>query len=140
MHTPATVRRFDDVLPLQTDDVADAQSCKAREQSRRPYNRFLARRVRKHLHLVKCQELTPCVGFLGVFQPWGDVLLYPPFLVGLAQDTFQFVQVVVGGGCHHLAFVLRCKREHIGIPRSNHQKCSYRRNTFQSACRLHSNS
>ena len=32
----------------------------------------------------------------------------------LAQDTFQFVQVVVGGGCHHLAFVLRCKREHIG--------------------------
>src|SRR5699024_11764826 len=31
-----------------------------------------------------------------------------------SSDLFQFVQVVVGGGCHHLAFVLRCKREHIG--------------------------
>lgn len=114
VHTPATVRRPDDVLPLQADDVADAQSRKAGKKSRRFYNRLLAWRVGKHLHLVKRQELTPCAGFLGVFQPLGDVLLNPPFLVGLAQDAFQLVQVVVGCGCHHLAFVLRGKGEHIG--------------------------
>ena len=114
VHTPATVRSPDNVLPLQADDVADAQSRKTGEQSRRLYNRLLAWRVGKHLHLVKRQELTPCIGFLGVFQPWGDVLLNPPFLVGLPQDTFQLVQVVVGGGCHHLAFVLRGERKHVG--------------------------
>ena len=42
-----------------------------------------------------------------MFQPWGDVLLYPLLLVSDAEDTFQFVQVVVGGGSHHLAFGLR---------------------------------
>ena len=110
VHTPAAIRRPDDVFPLQTYDVADAQSRKAGEQSRRPYDRLPAGRVGKHFHLVKRQELTPCAGFLGVFQPWGDVLLYPPFLVGLAQDAFQLVKVVVGAGSHHLAFVLRCKR------------------------------
>ena len=42
-----------------------------------------------------------------MFQPWGDVLLYPLFLVGDAKDTFQLVKVVVGGGSHHLALGLR---------------------------------
>lgn len=114
VHTPTAIRRPDDVLPLQADDVADAQSRKAGEQSRRPYNRLLAWCVGKHFHLVKRQELTPRAGFLGVFQPCGDVLLNPPFLVGLSQDAFQLVQVVVGCGCHHLAVVVRSKREHIG--------------------------
>lgn len=114
VHTPAAVRRPDDVFPLQTYDVADAQSRKAGEQSRRPYDWLPAGRIGKHFHLVKRQELTPCIGFLCVFQPWGDVLLNPPFLVSLAQDAFQLVQVVVGGGSHHLAFVLRGEREHIG--------------------------
>ena len=114
VHTPTAVRTPDDVLPLQAYDVADAQSRKAGEKSRRLYNRLLAWRVGKHLHFLQCQELTACIGFLGVFQPWGDVLLNPPFLIGLTQDAFQLVQVVVGGGCHHLAFVLRGEREHIG--------------------------
>lgn len=114
VHTPAAIRRPDDVFPLQADDVTDAQSRKTGEQRRRPYDWLLTWRVGKHLHLVKRQEFTPRACFLGVFQPWGDVLLNPPFLVSLAQDAFQLVQVVVGGGSHHLAFVLRGEREHIG--------------------------
>ena len=114
VHTPTAVRTPDDVLPLQAYDVADAQSRKAGEKSRRLYNWLLAGRVGKHPHFLQCQELTPCAGFLGVFQPWGDVVLDAPFLVCLSQHAFQLVQVVVGCGRHHLGAVVRGERQHVG--------------------------
>lgn len=49
-----------------------------------------------------------------MFQPWGDVLLYPLLLISDAQDTFQLVQVVVGGGSHYLGFGLRGEGQHVG--------------------------
>ena len=57
VHAPAAVRPLDDVLPLQTDDVADAQTRKAGEQCGTPYNRFLAGSGGKHPDLFKCQKL-----------------------------------------------------------------------------------
>lgn len=114
VHTPTAVRTPDDVLPLQAYDVADAQSRKAGEKSRRLYNRLLAGRVGKHPHFLQCQELTACAGFLGVFQPWGDVVLDASFLVCLPQYAFQLVQVVVGCGRHHLSAVVRGERQHVG--------------------------
>lgn len=114
VHTPTAVRTPDDVLPLQAYDVADAQSRKAGEKSRRLYNRLLAWRVGKHLHFLQCQELTACIGFLGVFQPCGDIVLDAPFLVCLPQYAFHLVQVVVGCGRHHLGAVVRGERQHVG--------------------------
>ena len=49
-----------------------------------------------------------------MFQPWGDVLLYPSFLVGDAENAFQLVKVVVGGGSHHLSFGLGGERQQVG--------------------------
>lgn len=57
VHAPAAVRPLDDVLPLQTDDVTDAQTRKAGEQCGTPYNWFLAGSGGKHPHLFKRQEL-----------------------------------------------------------------------------------
>ena len=114
MHAPSTVSTLDNVLPLQTYYVADAQSRKAGEQGCCPYNRLLARSVRKHLHLFKCQELTPCTCLLSVFKPCRDVLLDASFLVGDAENAFQFVKVVVGGRSHHLALCLSGERQQVG--------------------------
>ena len=114
VHTPATVRTLDYVLPLQAYDVADTKPRKTGEKSCRLYNRFLARRVGKHFHFLQCQELTACAGFLGVFQSWGDVVLYAPILVCLPQYAFQLVQVVVGCGRHHFGVGLRGERQHVG--------------------------
>jgi hypothetical protein len=49
-----------------------------------------------------------------VFQPWGDVLLDASFLVGDAEDAFQLVEVVVGGGSHHLALGWSGERQQVG--------------------------
>lgn len=57
VHAPAAVSSSYDVLPLQTDDVADAQTRKAGEQCGTPYNRFLAGSGGKHPDLFKCQKL-----------------------------------------------------------------------------------
>lgn len=82
VHAPAAVRSLDDVLPLQTDDVADAQTRKAGEQRGTPYDRLLTWGLGKHPHLFKSKKLAPCAVFLRVFQPWGDILLDASFLVG----------------------------------------------------------
>ena len=114
VHAPAAVSSSYDVLPLQTDDVADAQPRKAGEQRGTPYDRLLARGLGKHPHLFKRQELAPCAVLLRVFQPWGDILLDASFLVGDAENAFQLVKVVVGGRSHHLALCLSGERQQVG--------------------------
>ena len=114
VHTPATISTLDDVLPLQTDDVADAQPRKAGEQRGTSYNRLLARGLGKHPHFFKRQELAPCAVFFRVFQPWGYILLDASFLVGDAQDAFQLVKVVVCGRSHHLSLCLSGERQQVG--------------------------
>ena len=49
-----------------------------------------------------------------MLQPWGDVLLDAFLLVCDAEDAFQLVKVVVGGGSHHLALGWSCERQQIG--------------------------
>lgn len=123
VHAPAAVSTPDDVLPLQTDDVADAQTRKAGEQRGTPYDRFLARGLGKHPPLFKRQELTPYAVFLCVFQPWGDVLLDASFLVGDAENAFQLVKVVVGGRSHHLALCLSGERQQVGKESLTELRC-----------------
>jgi len=102
VHTPAAVSRLLNVLPFQAYDVADAQARKAGEQRRGAYDWFLARGVGEALHFFERKELAVCVGFLRVLQSYGDVILDVPVEMRLSEDAFQFVEVVVGGRCHHL--------------------------------------
>ena len=60
----------------------------------------------KDFEVVKCEEVRGCGGLVGVFEGWGDVVVYAALVVGLGEERFEVVEVVVGGGWDDVGFVL----------------------------------
>ena len=95
VHSPAAISQLDDILPLESDAVRKAKTCKAGEETCTAKDITLARSLRQLQQLFLGEELPLVAMSLGTHKFLGDILFEQSVLVCDGKDALQLGKAVV---------------------------------------------